>query len=246
MDVNLAIVQVRMGSQRLPKKALLPLCGKPVLHHILEVLRHCPSIDQTVIATTNLKEDDLIANLAQKEKVALFRGSSLDVLSRFSEILSLYPAHNLLRFTGDDPLIDPYWIEKMIHAHKGYDYTTNQINRTFPRGLDTEIIDSTLFKKMASYVTRDEEKEHVTLYLKENPSLFRINAFQAPLELQDPTLRLCLDTREDYLFLSSIFDSLYQGAPLSLKEVLSFLKTNPSLRKINESVIQTTLQGKTY
>ena len=47
-----AIVQVRMGSSRLPGKVLKEILGKPVLWHLVNRLRRSRLIDKIVIATT--------------------------------------------------------------------------------------------------------------------------------------------------------------------------------------------------
>ena len=53
---NIAIVQARMGSSRLPKKALLPINGIPIIQWILERLMGCHELDSIVFAIPNSKK----------------------------------------------------------------------------------------------------------------------------------------------------------------------------------------------
>ena len=78
-----AIVQARMGSNRLPGKVLKDISGKPMLWHVTERIRHCKNVNSIIVATTNNKEDSIIANLAVKWGINIFRGNEDDVLSRF-------------------------------------------------------------------------------------------------------------------------------------------------------------------
>jgi spore coat polysaccharide biosynthesis protein SpsF len=43
----------------------------------------------------------------------------------------------IIRVTGDDPLMDPEIIDKVIEEHSNgdYDYSSNMEERTYPRGI---------------------------------------------------------------------------------------------------------------
>ncbi|MFP3853962.1 MAG: cytidylyltransferase domain-containing protein, partial [Anaerolineales bacterium] len=56
-----AIVQARMGSERLPGKVLEEIAGEPMIGRVLARAGRCPSVDQVVIATTWDRADDEIA-----------------------------------------------------------------------------------------------------------------------------------------------------------------------------------------
>ena len=78
-----AIIQARMGSERLPGKVLMPLCGKPVLWHIIQILKGISLIDEIIIATTTLYEDLPIVDFCEINKINFIQGSVFDVLDRF-------------------------------------------------------------------------------------------------------------------------------------------------------------------
>ena len=83
MAKNALIVQARLGSTRLPQKMLLELNEETVLEILLKKLQNIPLVDEFVLATTDLPEDDPLVSIVHKTKFSLFRGSSTNVLERF-------------------------------------------------------------------------------------------------------------------------------------------------------------------
>ena len=103
----LAVVQARLGSTRLPGKALAEIAGRPMLAHVLARAAAVPGVDQVVLATTVRPEDDALADLARSLGFACARGGVEDVLDRFRSAHLAHPAEVVIRVTGDCPLLDP-------------------------------------------------------------------------------------------------------------------------------------------
>ncbi|MDZ4713431.1 MAG: glycosyltransferase family protein [bacterium] len=244
---NIAFIAARMGSERMPGKVMMKLAGIPSLVHIFNILRETKTIDDLAVLTTTLQEDDTIEATAKENGVKVFRGEVNDVLSRFRIAAESLKPKRIIRVTGDDPLMDPEIIDKVVgeHFNGDYDYTSNIVERTYPRGMDTEVIEYASLEK--SWLTTDDEddKEHVTLYIRRHPEIFRINNVKrAGKRLDD--IRLCLDTEEDAKVISAIFDTLYNGVPIRLDEAIEFLDKNPELKKINSGIQQKAIKGKVY
>ena len=110
----LAIVQARMGSNRLSGKVLKTIQGKPILFHIVNRLNKVDEIDKVVIATSDLPADDMVYQMAGKYGISCFRGSESDVLQRFHDAAVMDTAEHLIRITGDCPLVDPPTLSKLI------------------------------------------------------------------------------------------------------------------------------------
>ena len=70
---NIAIIQARMSSTRLPGKVLLPLSGRPVLEHVVQRIRQCKFVDKVVVATTENDSDDLIENWCKKKQCRILQ-----------------------------------------------------------------------------------------------------------------------------------------------------------------------------
>ena len=109
------IVQARMGSSRLPGKAMMKIDDKNrVIDYVIKQLKHCNLLDEIVIATTILKEDNFIENYITKKNVQCCRGSALDVLDRYYQCAKYFSFSTIVRITSDNPLIDPEIIDKII------------------------------------------------------------------------------------------------------------------------------------
>ncbi len=81
-----------------------------------------------------------------------------------------------MRITADCPLIDPEITDKTIAAFlKGrLDYACNTLTRSYPRGLDTEVISIDALARAWKDARERHEREHVTPYIYEHPAMFRI------------------------------------------------------------------------
>lgn len=236
-----------MGSERLPGKVLQKLAGIPSLVHIFNILKASKSIDGFIVLTTTLNEDDVIEEVCKKESVKIFRGSVNNVLERFKVAAEELRPDRIIRVTGDDPLMDPEIIDKVVNEHceGNFDYTSNMVERTYPRGMDTEVIEFSALKKSWEDTEDKDDLEHVTLYIRRHPEIFKIHSVKKEgASLGD--LRLCLDTEEDLKLLTEIYDNLYTGVPLRLDNVMNFLERNPELKKINSGVKQKLVKGKVY
>ena len=65
-----AIIQARMGSSRLPGKILKLLDDETVLFHAVNQLKHCKKLENIIVATTNLPEDDVVETYVKKLNVS--------------------------------------------------------------------------------------------------------------------------------------------------------------------------------
>ena len=213
---TLAIIQARLGSTRLPGKVLKKILGKTVLEHIVERLHYAEKIDQIIIATSILRENDPIEELARKKEIPCFRGSEDDVLNRFYQAALQYKGDIVVRITGDCPLVDPFVVDKIIdyHLSHGGDYTSNTIKRTFPRGIVAEVFTFDVLKRLCQMELDPAYREHVTQYIIHNPENFKINSFTQEEIPFDTNWRWVLDTQEDFEFIQNIFSQLYRKGHL--------------------------------
>ena len=213
---TLAIIQARLGSTRLPGKVLKKILGKTVLEHIVERLNYAEKIDQIIIATSILRENDPIEELARKKEIPCFRGSEDDVLNRFYQAALQYKGDIVVRITGDCPLVDPFVVDKIIDCHLSYggDYTSNTIKRTFPRGIVAEVFTFDVLKRLCQMELDPAYREHVTQYIIHNPENFKINSFTQEEIPFDTNWSWVLDTQADYEFIQNIFSQLYRKGHL--------------------------------
>lgn len=236
------IIQARVGSTRLPGKVLKKICGKTVLEHDIDRLKRVKNINKIVIATTTLERDDAIVKEAKRLDVAYFRGSEEDVLSRYYYAAKENNADVVVRVTSDCPLIDSEVTEETIcfylENNNKYDYVSNSLERTFPRGLDTEIFSYKILTRAFNETISKKEREHVTFYIWNNPSVFRLGCYENSVDYSN--LRWTLDTEEDLKLIDKIYCYLYddRGNNFTMNDVIGLYEKYPELRKINMNVKQ--------
>ena len=210
----LAILQARMSSRRLPGKVLAPVLGLPMIQRQIERIRFSATIDRLVVATSSMSGDDAIAALCNKIDQPCFRGSLDDVLGRFVTALDRYgPADHVVRLTADCPLIDWNVIDLCVREHiaSGADCTSNAIIRTFPDGLDVEVIRSSALRAAAAAAQDRESREHVTPFIYAHPETFRIRHVTQSEDLAK--LRWTVDYPDDLAFVREVYALLYERNP---------------------------------
>ena len=234
-------VQARMGSTRLPGKVLKDVLGRPLLSYLIERLKRVKEADNLIILTTIQPEDDSIIALCEKEKVLWFRGSEENVLERYFQAAKQRQTDAIVRITSDCPLIDPAVIDRVIQSYKkefpAYDYVSNSLEKTFPRGQDTEIFSFQALEKAFLSGISQEEREHVTPYLYTHPELFKLkNVFHHP---SLGRMRWTVDTKEDFQLVRLILEHLYPSNPqFNMEDVLRLLEENPGWNSINAHIEQ--------
>lgn len=235
-----AIIQARMGSTRLPGKVMKEVLGKSLLEYQIERVNRSQSIQSLVVATTQRETEQPIIDLCEKLAVPCFRGAEEDVLERFYEAAIHYEADAIVRLTSDCPLIDPLIIDKVVNEFRNsrrYDYVSNTIKRTYPRGFDIEILSMEALKQCHRETTNTGYREHVTPFLYKHPERFNIGQVTHSSSLQHH--RLTVDTEEDLTLVRLIIEHLYnKNQSFSLEDILYLLQENPEWNLLNSHVEQ--------
>jgi len=223
-----------MGSTRLPGKVLSVVDGQNTsLYFTIHQLKSCKLIEKIVIATTNNDEDDVIEEFCKKNEIDCFRGDSEDVLSRYYNCAKKFSFSEILRVTGDCPLIDPDIVDEgiLIFKKNMYDYVTNTFPRTYPDGNETEIFSFSALEDAFSNAVLPSEREHVTPYFRNKKDIFRIFNFTNEKNISD--LRWTLDYDVDLELIKNIISKI-DTRPIYLKEILELFENEPNLKKINQ------------
>jgi spore coat polysaccharide biosynthesis protein SpsF len=237
------IIQARVGSTRLPNKILIKVVNKELLIHVIERVLNARKVDQVIVATTTKPGDDRTVKLIENynnDRVTVFRGSEEDVLDRYYRAAEDNNADVIIRITSDCPLVDWELIDLMVSkfVDGNYDYVSNVLTkRTFPRGLDTEVLSFEALKKMWESCTLERYREHVTSYILENPSLFNTLNIEQERDLSD--LRWTVDEEDDLKLIRIIYDELVDKNPnFKTGDILELIKRKPELATMNAHVQQ--------
>ena len=236
---KLIIVQARMTSTRLPGKVMEIVCDKPILEHLINRLKTIRSADQIVIATTVNETDNQIVSLCKKLDTLYYRGSEEDVLGRYYEAAVEYGGEVIIRITSDCPVIDPEVVDYLINFFTNniekYDYVSNTLERSYPMGMDAEVISFKTLKEAHFNAYEPYDREHVTPFIKKRPQQFRLYNILYKRDIS--RCRWTLDTPEDLELISKIFESLYyQNTFFSLKDMLDQMERTPKWETINAHV----------
>ncbi|MBV8225304.1 MAG: glycosyltransferase family protein [Verrucomicrobia bacterium] len=245
MSINakrvVASIEARMTSTRLPGKVLKTCMGRPMLELLAERVRRSQYIDAIVVATTTNKPDEEIVDLASRIGIESFRGSENDVVARVTGAMEAAEADVVVQLTGDCPLLDPEIIDQVIriYAANTFDYVSNCLVRSFPRGLDVQVASLAVLQKSLAVAKDDTQHEHVFLSVYENPERFRLFNIFAPPELCRPDWRWTIDTLEDYACITRIYEMLYPKSPhFSSRDVALLLLMHPEIAELNQEIRQ--------
>jgi len=226
----LGILQARASSRRLPGKVLKPILGRPMLERQIERLRRARRLDKLVVATSTDASDDAIAALCQSLATDCFRGSLDDVLDRFYQAAQRYAPRAVVRLTGDCPLADSEVIDQLIDMHMagGFDYTSNAVKRSYPDGLDAEVMEFHCLETAWREATLPSEREHVTPYIRAQRERYRFGDLVQPQDLSEQ--RWVVDDPEDFAFIGAIYEALYpENSAFITADILALLERRPDI-----------------
>lgn len=247
----ICLSQARMGSTRLPGKVLKSINNKTLLQYHCQRLAQVKEIDQHIIATSDLSEDQAIADFCKAQNIAFFCGSETNVLNRFYECARAFNTNEndlIIRVTGDCPLIAPELVSALIshHIQENLHGITNIDINSFPRGLDAEIFSMKALAEANSQANSDYETEHVTPYFYQHPEKFPVNSLRYEqiytTKVDDSqNFRLCVDEVDDFALIQQLVkqypnDIIQAGA----KNIMNFLREHPEIASLNQTVKQKT------
>ncbi len=237
-----AIIQARMGSTRLPGKALRDICGRTMLARVVRRADRSRLVDEVVVATTTRLEDTAIVDECRSLGVRSFRGSEQDVLDRYHGAASEFNADSIVRITSDCPLIDPEIIDNIVQAflEKRPDYASNTLVSTYPRGLDVEVFSRAALDRAHAEARLAHQRVHVTPYLYQNPAIFRLLSIAA--EEDYSRYRWTVDTKEDLDLLRAVYGKLGGDDGVSWRDVIVLMGREPGLAEINRHIRQKSLE----
>lgn len=232
-----AIVQARLGSERLPRKVLAEIGGRPALDILLTNLRTVRSLDGIILAVP--ERDVELAAFGRQCGVPVFAGPEQDVLARYVGAARQAAASAVVRVTADCPLLDPQLVDQVVQAYRrdpcDYAYVSG-----YPRGAgDAEVIATAALERAARESTLPWHREHVMTYITDHPERFTIRIEPAPDDLRRPDLRVCIDQPEDLEVVRQVFARLGQaGRPIHVRDVIRLLDSAPEIVRLNRHVRQ--------
>jgi spore coat polysaccharide biosynthesis protein SpsF len=193
------ILQARMGSSRLPGKVLADLDGAPLLERLLARLKCSKRASGIIVATTDLRSDDAVSDLATRSDVNVFRGDPTDVLTRFCDAAREYEVDVIVRISADSPFLDGASIDQLLAAfgESSAEIVQNHREPGWPIGTAIEVFRRETLERLSTLATEARHREHVTLLAYERGDDFATEWVPPPPAVRAPALTLVVDTPKD-------------------------------------------------
>ncbi len=233
--MNIAVIQARATSQRLPGKVLADLAGAPLLARVIDRARAAEFVDKVVVAIADERGADELQAVAVAAGVATYLGHPRDVLDRTYRAAVASDAGIVVRITSDDPFKDPAVIDTVIRAimtDATCDYASNTLTRTYPEGLDVECIRLATLKTAWTEADRPSEREHVTPFIWTRPDRFRLVDIQLDRDLS--RLRWTIDYPDDLAMARRVYEALAPDALFGMDQILDLLDRHPEIAQMNQ------------
>jgi spore coat polysaccharide biosynthesis protein SpsF (cytidylyltransferase family) len=199
----LIIIQARMGSSRLPGKSMMLVNNIPLLGFLIENIFSVFKNSKIVIATSELKENDIIREYGKVHNIDVISGDEFNVASRFVLALELFKEYQyFIRMCGDSPFFDIELLKKgkaLLEQNNKYDFITSKFEEGFPMGSNLEIIKRDIFLRDYSCFKLPSHFEHVTQFFYEkfeNYKAFIIKCNHSNSDLVK--YKLSVDTLSDF------------------------------------------------
>lgn len=242
IEKTAALIQARMNSTRLPGKVLKPIQGISVIEIILHRLMRALTLDEILVVTSLMPEDDVLAEVVAASGVRCFRGDEDDVLDRYYQAAAKHGVDHIVRLTGDCPLIDPQTVDKVVESYHSSDadLVSNQLSESYPDGLDVCVFSFESLRTAWMQATLPSDREHVVTWIinqaRQNPSsTVQIQDLPCPENLFDE--RWTLDEPDDYQFFLALAEVLPRPfVDVEWLDVLKVVRRYPEIRALNSHI----------
>lgn len=234
-----ALIPIRLGSERLHRKAIRTICGKPVVYHLLDRVAASKHLDKkdVVVCTTEDSNDDDLVRIVEKYGARCFRGSTDDLIHRFFHAMKEFKFDAVIQVDGDDPLCDTYYMDLTLERLLGNSSLDIVLTEGLPLGVNSK---SFTWKAMQTvydhYKTEKNDTGFIYFFTKTGLCNIEIIKPEKKEHVLDEA-RLTLDYEEDFLCFEAIFNALYrENQVFGIDDFVPFLKANPQIMQINNQL----------
>lgn len=226
------LITARMKSTRLPKKLTLEANGRHIIRLMIDRLKLSQSIDDIIVCTSTNPQDDILEEIAEEERIKIFRGSEDDVIQRLYEASKYYDLDYALNITADCPLVSLEYIDITIENYKD---TEADLIRSLdlPHGLFVYGLKIEAMKKVCEIKNRNDTEVWGKYFT--DTGLFHVLDIEIPETLRRPDYRLTLDYPEDYEFFKRVYTHFGKDTyKTSLYELIDCLDSHPEIVRVNK------------
>ncbi len=224
---------VRLGSSRLPKKAMKIIDDKPIIQYLLNRLQKSKKAQNLVVCTTEKKSDDLLVSFLEKQNIKYFRGSEHDLLIRLRDAAIFFKTDFVVVVDGDDIYTDPHFVDKVIEEYEKTDADFITADG-FPHGFIPVGVTRKALEKICEIKVSDNTETGYREFFTQT-NIFNCKYLKPEKDMKfSKKLRLTLDYEEDYELAKKIFSSL--GNDFHLKDIIVLFENQPHLIKLIDGI----------
>jgi len=228
-------LSVREKATRFPGKVLKPLGGQTLTAFLIGRLKTTANADFVVLTTSTDPRDGVLCDIAEAEGVLSFRGSPDDKLLRYRDAARAFGLDYAVIVDGDDPFVSIEHIDRII-AHNmdhSIDFTTCG---DLPLGATGFGLSRGALELICDERPEQDTEVWGSLFL-DDPRFTCATLHEPDEGYRRPDIRMTLDYPEDYEFFLMVSDALAAaGRPVDFSAIMTFLKENPGVVKINQGV----------
>lgn len=227
-------VVARLKSRRLPRKALKPFLNNELIIDLMNRVSLANRSHQTLLATSVLKEDDELCELAGYHQFNVHRGEPESVIDRLIGLAKKTNADALFRVTGDNPFTDPYLMDLMADLLIEHRLDYIRVNNV-PIGIAPELYTTEYLIRLRQNMDDPDKSEYLAWYvLGDNEG--RKGCIEITSDIHDDLnlYGLTVDYEEDYNRCIKLMRKIGKNeiTEISLKDLISHLHY---LEKLDEN-----------
>ena len=236
----IGIVVARNTSSRFPRKHLKKIGNKTMLEILFDRLKKVENLNEIILSTTTNDSDNMLIDLAKKNKINFYRGSENNVTKRVIDTASKFNAQIILLVTGDCPIFDYNLASQLLKTflvNKNLDYANNG-QFGLPNGMGCQVFKMNSLKNSFKNIRWKDEYEHVTLNLRRNKKKFNHLYVHADKLNYAPKLMVTLDEQLDFIVIKKIinFFKLKNNKFFLNQDIIKNKKALTKIFKINSKI----------
>ena len=232
-----AVLACRNSGSRLYGKPLQRLdieSGWNILDQVITNIKALPCIDKVILAVSSGSDNVSFVDYAESHNIESIIGDPVDVLHRLVCGLNQAKGTDLFRVTTESPFL--YWqaVQEAWERHKNQANDATFMDEVVD-GCGFEIITAAALRTSWEQGGTRHRSELCSLYIRENPEIFKIEKMNFPPGLLRRDLRLTVDYPEDLIVCRAVYDRFREkmaDPSYSLEDIISFLDDSPNLRAL--------------
>jgi spore coat polysaccharide biosynthesis protein SpsF (cytidylyltransferase family) len=220
-------VQARLGSKRLPEKAMADVCGRPLVAQLVRRMKSVRNAHAVVVACPEKDRKEFFWATGTEPVT----GPEDDVLTRMLNVLDATDADKLVKVGADCPLCPPDGVEYAIAMSRGEKLVQNTRPRLHPDGFDFDIWDADYLRDLDKRL-KGEDREWFASWAMSHDGPGKHVGTNVDLS----KWRLTVDYPEDLELIRAIFKDM-KGAVWGARDVIEWCAMHPDELKRNAHLV---------